>query len=360
MRRVLEFFHLIEREGTRAHQTHVAQQHIGQLRKLVDAGAAQPPAKRRDARIGIHFEDGAVHLVKGLQLGPAHLGIIRHRPEFVHDEWFPVLPGAALFENDGPGRGEADADGHHGHGQDEEKEGPECADPVDHTLDEKGPGDIRGGAEDEHGPPREGVKVRLGDGGSDKIGCQPGGHALYLTGADGFLHAVELAVAGRENNASHGVPVHGLDQVGERLFLNVDTPGHVHEQLLLGSEGLLEGGNILGRAGQQNRLAQLSAQGPPPHVLDDDALLRQQHGQGDASEKDRDGTISEGQAQENDAGAHDHSEVNHGPEDLGDRFPLRLVDRRTVESLQVEQDGPEQHDHDEQPGVVAEAVDRLR
>ena len=31
-----------------------------------------------------------------------------------------------------------------------------------------------------------------------------------------------------------------------------------------------------------------------------------------------------------------------------------LVEGRTVKSLQIEQDRPEEHDHDEQPRVVAE------
>ena len=58
-----ECLDLIEGQGSRADEAHVAFDHIEELRQFVDAEFAKPFAERKNARVTIEFEDGTAHFV---------------------------------------------------------------------------------------------------------------------------------------------------------------------------------------------------------------------------------------------------------------------------------------------------------
>ena len=71
---------------------------IPELRQFVDAGLAQEPAERRDARVVLHLEDRAAHFVEGFEFGLQHFGVVDHRAELVHGEESSVQTAAFLPE----------------------------------------------------------------------------------------------------------------------------------------------------------------------------------------------------------------------------------------------------------------------
>jgi len=137
--------HLLRHGRARTDEAHVADEDVPQLRQLVDAGAADEPADRRDARVVLHLEDDAVlRLVLREQLGLARLGVLVHAAELVELEMAAVAPDADLAEDDGAGarqpdgRRDAEKDGR------QENESEAAADDVHQPLDRVGRDD--GGA----------------------------------------------------------------------------------------------------------------------------------------------------------------------------------------------------------------------
>ena len=71
--------------------------------------------------------------------------------------------------------------------------------------------------------------------------------------------------------------MHRFNQVGDWLPFDIDSGHDIEQQLLFRSKRLLQRGNILGHAGEQHRLAQLTAHRLSPQVHDDQPLLEKQH-----------------------------------------------------------------------------------
>jgi 3-dehydroquinate dehydratase-1 len=88
------------------------------------------------------------------------------------------------------------------------------------------------------------------------------------------------------------------------------------------------------------------------------SFLQQQHQHSDQNKKQRNGSIAQRQPQKNHARADNDAQPDHRPQNLHDRFPLRLIQRRLIKSLQVEQDRTERHDDDKEPGVISQRIDR--
>ena len=138
------------------------------------------------------------------------------------------------------------------------------------------PGDIRRRAEDEHRPRAEDVEVRPCDRGADEIGDQPRLDAFDLAGRDGFLQAVQMAVAAGEDHATDGVLVQRIDEIGDRLMLDVDLGHDLHLHDLLRSESVPQLMHVVRRAGEDHAFAQILAHGALAKARDADALAQEQ------------------------------------------------------------------------------------
>jgi len=90
---------------TRAHEGHVATQHVHELRQLVDLEPAQRAAEREDARVVLRGDDAA---------GAA--GVQVHGAQLVHRERVPVPADQARAVQNRAGTREANP--HRGHQQD--------------------------------------------------------------------------------------------------------------------------------------------------------------------------------------------------------------------------------------------------
>ncbi len=86
---------LLARAGPRAHDGHVAEQHVDELRQLVEIIFPQHLADRREARVLLHVKLRAVCLVLRLKLRLELLGILAHRTELDARE-FPAAHRLAL------------------------------------------------------------------------------------------------------------------------------------------------------------------------------------------------------------------------------------------------------------------------
>lgn len=78
--------HLVGQRRARAHNGHLAQEHIDELRELVDGVLAYELADPGDARVILHLEHGAGDLVLPLELGEALFGVPVHGAELPHAE----------------------------------------------------------------------------------------------------------------------------------------------------------------------------------------------------------------------------------------------------------------------------------
>lgn len=74
--------HLVGQRRARAHDGHLAQEHVDELRELVDGVLADELADLRYARVVPHLEHGAGDLVSPLELGEALVGVFVHAAEF--------------------------------------------------------------------------------------------------------------------------------------------------------------------------------------------------------------------------------------------------------------------------------------
>lgn len=78
--------HLVGQRRTRAHNGHLSQEHVEELRELVDGVLADEPADLRYARVVLHLEHGSGDLVLPLELGEALVGVLVHAAELPHAE----------------------------------------------------------------------------------------------------------------------------------------------------------------------------------------------------------------------------------------------------------------------------------
>ena len=77
---------LIRQRRPRADDGHLAQEHVRELRELVDGVLADEPADLGDAGVVPHLEHGAGDLVLLLELGEALVGVFVHGAELPHAE----------------------------------------------------------------------------------------------------------------------------------------------------------------------------------------------------------------------------------------------------------------------------------
>ena len=78
--------HLVRQRRARSHDGHLAQEHVNELRELVDGVLADELADLGDARVLLHLEHGAGDLVLLLELGEALIGIFEHAAKLPHAE----------------------------------------------------------------------------------------------------------------------------------------------------------------------------------------------------------------------------------------------------------------------------------
>ena len=117
--------HLVGQRRARADDGHLAQEHIEELRELVDGVLADEPADPGNARVLLHLEHGAGDLVVLLEFGEPLVGIPVHGAELPHTEGGQAAVGASLTNADLTVEGvalalQADGRGQHqaGHGDD--------------------------------------------------------------------------------------------------------------------------------------------------------------------------------------------------------------------------------------------------
>src|SRR5258708_25620093 len=91
---------ITQRQGPWSHDAHVSQQHINQLRQLVDAGPPQPTTDRRHSWIVANFEYRTGLLVQVLDFAHARFGIALHRPKLEHLETPFVQAHSLLHKED--------------------------------------------------------------------------------------------------------------------------------------------------------------------------------------------------------------------------------------------------------------------
>src|SRR5262249_7249284 len=87
---------LLRNRRTGTDQAHVAAQNVKDLGQFIDTESSDDLADNRDPRIARGFENRAVHFVQRVDILAQSLGVIDHRPEFVHDELTPVKTAAYL------------------------------------------------------------------------------------------------------------------------------------------------------------------------------------------------------------------------------------------------------------------------
>ncbi len=97
----LEQAHVAGQLGARAHEAHLAAEHVEELRQLVELAVAQPAADRRHPRVAARGHAGSMLL-------RAH----DHGPELEHVERDQVSPHPLLPEERGTAVGEAHGGGH--------------------------------------------------------------------------------------------------------------------------------------------------------------------------------------------------------------------------------------------------------
>ncbi len=92
--------HLVGQRRARAHDGHLAQEHVHELRELVDGVLTDELADLGDARVFLHLEHGAGDLVSLLELGEALVGVPVHGAELPHAEGGQAAVGAGLANAD--------------------------------------------------------------------------------------------------------------------------------------------------------------------------------------------------------------------------------------------------------------------
>lgn len=99
---------LVGQRRARTDHSHLSKKNVDELRKLINGVLAQELAHLGDARIVLHLEHGAVHLVAALQLLKTLVRILVHTAKLIHGELMhaPVAVRArnALLRIDGAAR----------------------------------------------------------------------------------------------------------------------------------------------------------------------------------------------------------------------------------------------------------------
>src|SRR5205807_9882489 len=94
-----------------ANEAHMTLQDIKELRKLINAAAADDFADESDPRVAGRFENRSVHFVERFEFDAKLLGVVDHGPELVHRESPAIKAAALLLEEHRPRRSEFDEDG---------------------------------------------------------------------------------------------------------------------------------------------------------------------------------------------------------------------------------------------------------
>ena len=95
------------RERAWPYEDHAAQHHVGQLRQLIQAEAAQEVAYTRHAWIILNLKQPFARLVELLHLRDQLIGTLVHRAELVHPKRFTVYAHTILHKEDRPPAGQA-------------------------------------------------------------------------------------------------------------------------------------------------------------------------------------------------------------------------------------------------------------
>lgn len=136
MRFVLFKFIYGRRAG--AHQAHVALEDVPELGQLVDAGVADEMADAfNDARVVVHLEHLALHLVLLHQLLFPLLRVGVHGAEFVNAEFPAIFADPVLREESRSRRFDADGRGHEDEGNSREEQPHKGAADIHDPLEEK-------------------------------------------------------------------------------------------------------------------------------------------------------------------------------------------------------------------------------
>src|SRR5579872_268415 len=97
-------FDFIASRGARPYQTHIAQQHIPELRKLIEMRAAHEISPRDDARIVLDLKQRSVHLVERHQVRKFLFSIWTHGAELIHGKETSIASHPLLTKENRPGR----------------------------------------------------------------------------------------------------------------------------------------------------------------------------------------------------------------------------------------------------------------
>lgn len=162
--------HLIRQWWTRPDDAHLPQEHVQELRELVDGVLADELTNLGDAGVLPHLEHGAGDLVLLLELGEAFVGVLVHGPELPHAEGGQAAVGASLANADLAVEGaafalQADGGGQHQTGDRDDDEHDPAEHDVEHAL---------------HGPIDQARAVPLHD----------GLHGLVAAGALATVHGL--------------------------------------------------------------------------------------------------------------------------------------------------------------------------
>jgi len=100
------FAHLLVNDGTRPDEAHLADKHIDQLRKFIEAELAQDSPQRRDPRVvmqlSLFFPDSALFGETPEMLFQDPVAIDDHRPEFPAPKLLAAPTDADVSEKHGP------------------------------------------------------------------------------------------------------------------------------------------------------------------------------------------------------------------------------------------------------------------
>ena len=118
----------------RADQTHLALQHVPQLRQLIQARPTQESAGPGEARIFGDLEAGSADFIARAQLGLTGRSVGDHRPELRDREAPACRTDALLAEQDGSAIDEQDHEGDHGKDRPEQHESKAGSNGVDQAL----------------------------------------------------------------------------------------------------------------------------------------------------------------------------------------------------------------------------------
>ena len=91
--------YLAGQRRARAYNAHIALEDVHQLRQLVDAGLADEMAHTGDARVILHLEHRAVHLVVLQQIVELALGVRAHGTKLVQPEQLAIAAHPPLAED---------------------------------------------------------------------------------------------------------------------------------------------------------------------------------------------------------------------------------------------------------------------